>query len=245
MKDNFSIQSSDYVRFRPTYPDELLDYILSLTRHHNTAWDCGAGSGQLTFKLANYFNQVFATDISAKQLEQAVQKPNITYKVESAEVSSFKAHSFDLITVAQAVHWFDFDLFYSEVRRTLKPDGLLAIIGYGLLEIEGQAGQKVLDFYAETLAGYWDKERRYIDERYQTIPFPFREIKAPGFTSRYEWNLEQLVGYLNTWSAVQHFIRQNGVNPVEAFAEDLRKIWDGNRTEVVTFPILLRLGHPN
>jgi len=242
LKDNFSIQAGNYALFRPTYPDDLLDFILSLTPERGTVWDCGAGNGQLSVKLANHFNQVFATDISAKQIDQAVQKPNIVYKVEPAEATTFQANSFDLITVAQAIHWFDFDRFYGEVRRTLKPDGMLAVIGYGLLEMEGETGKRVQSFYSQTLAGFWDKERRFIDERYTTIPFPFREITAPAFNNSYEWTLKQLLGYLNTWSAVQHFIRRYGINPVKALAVDLQKNWDAETAKKVTFPILLRLG---
>lgn len=164
MKDNFSAQAQGYVQFRPTYPDELVDFVLSLTLSHESAWDCGTGNGQLGAKLADHFKQVFATDISAKQIAQAIQKPNLVYKVEPAEVTSFADASFDLITVAQAIHWFNFDLFYKEVRRTLKPGGALAVIGYGLPEVEGRTGDKIEAFYAQTLGDYWDKERHYIDE---------------------------------------------------------------------------------
>ncbi len=243
VKDNFSAQSGGYALFRPTYPDELVDYIAALASSRELALDCGAGNGQLTVKLAARFRQVIGTDISHRQIENAVQMPNIRYQVTSAESTDFEAGSFDLITVAQAIHWFDFHAFYSEVRRTLKKDGVLAVIGYGLLEIEGVVGEMVRHFYARTLAGYWDQERSYIDEQYLSIPFPFREIKAPVFKNQYDWSLEQLIGYLNTWSAVQHYIRKKGVNPVEDLGKELEQNWGPESHQSVAFPILLRLGH--
>src|SRR6185503_9076126 len=132
MKDNFSLQSYQYAKFRPTYPKELYDFLLSLVETREVAWDCGTGNGQVANELAKYFKQVYATDISEKQIQQAVKKDNIFYKVESAENTSFPANEFDLITVAQAIHWFSFDEFYNEVNRTIKPGGILAVIGYGL-----------------------------------------------------------------------------------------------------------------
>lgn len=245
MKDNFSTQSGGYAQFRPNYPDALIDFLVALSPNHETAWDCGTGNGQIAAKLSEHYETVFATDISADQIAKATQRPNIHYQVESAEQTTFEAHVFDLITVAQAIHWFDFERFYSEVRRTAKAEGVLAVIGYALLEIEGKVGELVNDFYIQTLKGYWDQERRFIDERYETIPFPFEEMAAPDFSNCYDWTLEQLTGYLETWSAVQHFIRRNGYNPVMLLAKDLEKHWEPTTTKVVNFPILLRLGKIN
>lgn len=240
MKDNFSNNSPGYARFRPYYPESLFAYLLSLVNEPTTAWDCGTGNGQVAGVLSNYFKSVFATDISESQICNAIVKDNIYYSKQTAGHSSFPSHFFDIITVAQAIHWFDFNVFYKEVYRTLKPNGVIAIIGYGLFTSNPDLDKTIGHFYSDTLGSYWDKERKYIDEAYRSIPFPFQEMDAPGFQMEYEWEAERLIGYLNTWSAVQHYIRKNNRNPVDDIAEQLRR-YGGNKIEV-SFPLLLRVG---
>lgn len=179
MKDNFSTQSADYAIYRPTYPQALYDYLFDMVKNKETAWDCATGNGQVARVLAQHFDAVYATDISENQLKNALKLPNITYKVEPAEQISVENNSFDLITVAQAIHWFNFEAFYGEVKRTLKPDGLFAVIGYGLMVIDKKVDAAVHKLYEDILGKYWDSERRYIEEGYKTIPFPFEEIIAP------------------------------------------------------------------
>jgi len=243
MKDRFSNHAEDYQKYRPSYPEELYAFLLTLVAEKRRAWDCGTGNGQVAVVLAKYFEQVFATDMSEKQLQQAPRLSNIIYKTEPAEKTSFPDHHFDLITVAQAIHWFDFDLFYKEVRHTLQPNGILAVMGYGLIRTEDHINFIIDRFYTQVIGTYWDKERTYIDEAYQTIPFPFEEIKAPAFHHTMEWNLPQLIGYLNTWSAVQIYEKKEQVNPLSWIEEELTKAWGVvNNTKTITFPILLRIG---
>lgn len=242
MKDNFSEQSASYSRFRPGYPPELIAYLASLTKQQDCAWDCGTGNGQLAVALAGHFQKVYATDLSENQIKNAWRKENVIYKVENAEKSGFADHQFDLITVAQAIHWFDFDAFYKEVNRTLKRGGILAVTGYALLKLDVDTDRVIDKFYSDIIGKYWDRERRYIDELYQTIPFPFREERAPDFKSEYQWTLEQLTGYLETWSAVRHYIRENGKNPVSLVYDELKESWGNRKEKTVTFPIMLRVG---
>jgi len=242
MKDNFSAQSEQYAKFRPTYPDKLYQFLLPLLETKDAAWDCATGNGQVAQVLSEYFKEVHATDISEKQIKNAIQRANIFYKIERAEQTSFPDKNFDLITVAQAIHWFDFEAFYKEVKRVIKPNGILAVIGYGLLSIDKDTDAVINRFYREVTGPYWDKERKYIDEQYQTIPFPFKEIEAPQLYNTYEWTLEQLVGLLDTWSAVQHYIKANRQNPVDIVYKDLKQTWISNKLKTVKFPILLRIG---
>ena len=243
MKDRFSQQADNYQKYRPTYPKELYTFILDLVADKGIAWDCGTGNGQVASKLSEYFEQVYATDISEQQLQQAPVLPNVSYKVERAEHTSFSSHQFDLITVAQAIHWFDFDLFYQEVKRTLKPSGILAVMGYGLHETDASIQPIIHHFYTTIVGPYWDKERTYLDENYQTIPFPFKEIKTPSFTHTMQWSLPQLLGYLNTWSAVKLYEKKESLNPLSLIEDDLKKAWGAeDHTRSVTFPILLRIG---
>lgn len=241
MKDNFSTQAKGYSKYRPYYPAEMIEYISSFAANKDTALDVATGNGQVAVELAKYFKQVYATDISEKQLENAVTSDNIIYKAERAEETSFSNNQFDLITVAQAIHWFDFDAFYKEVYRVLKPKGVFAVLGYGLFNTNKEADKLLRHFYEDITGPYWDPERRYLDENYTTIPFPFNEIKVKEFKNEFTWTFEQLTGYLETWSAVQHYIKKNGSNPLDIIREELKQTWK-NGDKKVAFPILLRMG---
>jgi len=242
MKDNFSTQSAEYAIYRPTYPQELYDFIFSLVDEKDAAWDCATGNGQVARVLAQHFQQVYATDISEKQLSQALKLPNILYKVEAADRADVPDQSFNLITVAQAIHWFNFDAFYAEVRRALKADGVIAVIGYGLMLIDKKIDPVIHKLYEDILGKYWDSERRYIEEGYKTIPFPFEEIEAPHFQIKTTWNFSQLIGYLNTWSSLQHYKKANERNPLEYLLTELKEAWGDDAEKDLRFPILLRIG---
>jgi len=243
MKDNFSKQADEYAKFRPTYPDEAFDFILSAVKTKDAVWDCGTGNGQLAAKLSEHFTVVFATDISEKQLGNAVKRENIHYLVASAEENKFTENQFDLITIAQAIHWFNFDKFYAKVRSVLKKGGVIAVIGYALLEIDEATDAVVQKLYLDILGPYWDKEREYINQKYTTIPFPFDEIKSDRqFAQVMEWSPDDLMNYMNTWSAVQHYIEKNKSNPVKLIAEELHKSWGNEPRKNVRFPTLLRIG---
>lgn len=242
MKDNFSEQSDFYAKFRPTLPIELFDYVIELAPGRDFAWDCGTGNGQSAYILSNFFKQVKATDISEKQLKNAVQKSNIEYSQQSAEQTDFEDESFDLIMVSQAIHWFDFDLFFKEVERLLKPNGIIAIAGYDLPRLSPEINQLIQKLYNEILDGYWDKERKHIDEHYENIPLPFEEIKIPDFHIHDEWQPEHLKGYLNSWSGLQHFIREKGFNPLDKMQSEFDEAWGDSETQKVIFPVFSRIG---
>ena len=243
MKDNFSTQAQSYAQFRPHYPPEMVEYIVSFVQNRQSALDVATGNGQVAVQLSQYFDEVQATDISEKQLANAAPAKNVAYKTERAEATSFADNQFDLITVAQAIHWFDFDAFYKEVYRILKPDGIFAVMGYGLFSTNANADRILRHYYHDIVGPYWDAERRYLDEMYTTIPFPFDEIPAKQFRNEFTWTFGQLTGYLETWSATQHYIRKNGCNPVDIIREELERVW-GEGDKKVEFPLLLRMGSP-
>ena len=240
MKDNFSKQSDLYSKFRPGYPKQLFEFLLPLLPVKKSAWDCGTGNGQLAVTLSKYFTEVYATDISAAQITNATKKKNIIYSVQSAEDTKLPDNKFDLITVAQAIHWFDFEKFYRQVNKTLKHGGIIAIIGYDVFKINKEIDLLINEFYRKTTGPYWDKERIHIDHHYTNIPFPFKEIDTPDFAMNYNWEFEQVIGYLNTWSAVQHYIRKNNENPVEKFSDELQKVWSNVLKRKVSFPVFMR-----
>lgn len=240
IKANFSANSSEYAQFRPTYPAELYSFLESLVEQKETAWDCGTGNGQVAGELAKFFKRVEATDISQQQLDNAVKMSNINYSLQPAEKTNFEDNSFDLISVAQAIHWFDFSQFYKEVNRTLKPAGIIAVFGYGLFKSNEQTNELINHFYRKIVGPYWDLERRYLDEEYRSIPFPFEEIQSPDLEMEIHWDLEHLIGYLKTWSAVKHFQKKHCYNPVDVISGDLRNAF-GERG-VVKLPLFLRVG---
>ncbi|HXU25762.1 MAG TPA: methyltransferase domain-containing protein, partial [Bacteroidia bacterium] len=175
-------------------------------------------------------------------LNNAKKLNNIIYSLQAAEKTNFPNNFFNLIIVAQAVHWFNFNQFYAEVNRTVKNNSLVVIIGYGQLQINKSVDTVLNHFYKNIIGSYWDKERKYIDENYKTIPFPFKELETPIFKNQYRWTLEQLIGYLNTWSAVQHYIKSNNKNPINLIYDNLKQSWGQAKTHVVNFPLLLRVG---
>lgn len=243
MKDNFSAQASLYAQFRPDYPPQLFDFLFSLCQNVDRAWDCATGNGQIAAVLAERFRQVEATDLSENQLRNAVQKPNIRYCVEPAESPSFPDNSFDLVAVGQAAHWFDIEKFYPAVRRVLKPNGIIALVGYNLIKIDAATDAAINNLYSNVLGDYWDAERRHVDAAYATIPFPFEETEFPAMAMTYQWTLGHLLGYLGTWSALQHFVRKNGWSPVDgAFVETLQSTWRAGEIKTVRFPIFGRVG---
>ncbi len=242
MKDLFSRQSDRYARYRPTYPTALYEFVLSHVTGREAAWDCATGNGQVAVELARHFQWVEATDLSERQLAQAVSRQNIHYQVAKSEESFLLEHSFDLVTVGQALHWFDFERFYAEVRRVTKPGGVLAVWGYELLNITPEIDRLIFDFYENVVGPYWAPERRYVMERYQTVPFPFREIPAPDFPMVKHWTMDELAGYFATWSSVDKFRQQHSYSPVGTLVEKLRPLWPESRVNEVVFPVFLRMG---
>ncbi|SDM23604.1 class I SAM-dependent methyltransferase [Siphonobacter aquaeclarae] len=242
MKDLFSRQSDLYARYRPTYPTELFDFILEYVPMRRAAWDCATGNGQVASVLSDYFTTVEATDISEKQLAEAIPRPNVHYQLSPAETTPFEAGTFDLVTVGQALHWFDFGPFFEEVKRVSRPGALFAAWGYELLEISPEVDPLILDFYENIVGPFWAPERKHIQEKYRNIPFPLQEIPAPEFAMVKNWTLEELGGYFSSWSSVQGYISQYGENPVPDLIAQISPFWPAGEVITVTFPVFLRMG---
>ncbi|MFN8355319.1 MAG: class I SAM-dependent methyltransferase [Spirosomataceae bacterium] len=243
MKDNFSTQAKLYAQFRPTYPQTLYDFVLEGLHSHDLAWDCATGNGQVAVVLAGHFAAVKATDISQKQLDEAKPAPTIEYLISSAEQTPFPDQCFDLITVGQALHWFDFERFNQEVRRIAKPHATIAVWGYSLLSISPEIDPVVNHFYREIVGPYWDPERRHTEDHYAQIPFPYQDVEEKIFPMQTQWNFEQLIGYFRTWSSVQKYIKLNGNDPVEVLSETLQPLWGEPQTlRTITFPVFVKKG---
>jgi len=243
-KDHFSGFAGRYADFRPQYPAELFDYLATLVPARSTVWDCAAGNGQATVGLAKRFSKIIATDASQEQIDSAPKINNVDFRVASAEQNGLSDQSIDLVTVAQAVHWFDLGRFFAEVDRVLKPCGVLAVWAYGINQIEGdQVNQIVQHFYSEIVGPYWPPERRLIEEGYRSIQLPFAEITSPEFRMETHWTLEQLLGYFGTWSATNRYIKSVGKNPIDPLREELKAHWpDDNSPRSVVWPLTVRIG---
>ncbi len=242
--DNFSRQSFTYKKYRPTYPTELYDDMLSYVKNKENCWDCATGNGQVAVELSKHFKQVFATDISKNQLDQAEQKENIHYSIQRAEQTNFSDHQFDLITVGQAVHWFDFKAFNKEIKRVAKKDGIICIWGYDLLKITPAIDRLIDTFYKDVVGPYWNEERKHIEDKYSSIIFDFEEIQINKNKEIItNWELSDLSGYLNSWSSVQNFMSKNGgENPVDELIVRITENWDSSVKREVRFPIFMRCG---
>jgi SAM-dependent methyltransferase len=241
-KDYFSTQSVDYKKFRPEYPAAMIDFIVSKCTVKDTAWDCATGTGQVATMLAPHFNKVIATDASEKQIAAAVSTNNIEYKICTAEDSGLPSGYFDLITVAQAAHWFDLPKFYTEVKRVAKPNAVLAVWGYANHSINTEVDAVVSKFYHDILNPYWPKERFIVEQGYKDIVLPFTEIAAPQFSIVKQVNLHELIGYLFTWSATQQYIKQHNQNPIELIYDELLIVWGNVSDEkTISWPVFLKL----
>lgn len=242
MKDNFSAQASIYAQYRPQYPQQLFEFIFTFVKNKNVAWDCGTGNGQAAKVLSRHFDKVIATDISQQQIDNAYRAGNIFYTVQPAEQTNIEDNSIDLVTIAQAIHWFNFDKFYVEVLRVAKPGAHIAIWMYSLLQISKEIDNIIHHYHFTTLENYWDAERKYVDDNYSSIPFPFKEINTPPFYIEVYWSLEDLKGYLYTWSALQKFIAANNHNPADDVIDKIQYHWNGAEKRKIIFPVHLRLG---
>lgn len=231
-KDYFSRASQVYRDTRPGYPDDLFAWLASVSPSTDAVWDCATGSGQAAVSLARYFSRVLATDASAEQLGHAQPHDRIAYSVARAEHSSLPDSSVDLVTVATAAHWFDLDAFYAEVRRVLRPGGVLALWSYGMTRITPDIDAVLHRYVREVLRGYWPPETQHVMNGYSTLPFPFPHIDTPAFSSRLLWSLERMVGFLTSWSSTQNYRTATGADPVDHILPDLRAAWGTGEREV-------------
>lgn len=242
-KDRFSTQADLYARYRPRYPQELFDHLLHYVPDKTNAWDCATGNGQAAVQLAAVFQRVEATDISAAQLSNAVLRANVHYQVSPAEHTPFPDNHFDLITVATAYHWFNWEAFRAEAIRVAKPGAVLAAWAYNLVQANSDAINRVLHwFYFEVVYTYWDKERRYVEQSYQTVAFNYATLPEKHFFIECNWTKNDLLGYVATWSSVENYRKQNGTSPLPMLEAELQKAWPGEETCRFRFPLFLKLG---
>jgi SAM-dependent methyltransferase len=243
--DRFAFAAGDYASFRPHYPAALVAWLRQRLPAARRVWDCGTGSGQAAVALASAFPQVVASDPSLSQLAHAEGADRVAYVAMTAEQSALRDGSIDLVTVAQALHWFDRTAFFAEVKRVLAPGGLLAVWSYGVCSIEPSLDEVLHHFHDVTVGPYWSPARRLVESGYAGIEFPFNEERVPAFPMVASWSLAQLGGYLSTWSAVGKYREVTGSDPMPAVMQALAERWGepGQRRQI-QWPLYLRVGTP-
>lgn len=243
-KDHFSRQASGYARHRPTYPEQLFAFLASLADAHTICWDCATGNGQAAVALAGYFNQVIASDASAEQIAEATAHPKVSYRVATAEHSDLETSSIDLLTVGQAFHWFEQDAFFSEAKRVLRPNGVLALWCYEVCEVSEACDAVIDKLYTDIVGEFWPPERALIEQGYDQVRLPGEAIEAPAFDMSLDWTAADMLGYLRTWSAVKRYEAVHGSDPVEQIEALLRAAW-GHDVRRVSWPLKLKISRPN
>jgi ubiquinone/menaquinone biosynthesis C-methylase UbiE len=237
--DRFSFRSALYARSRPTYPDLMMQWLRGRTARGESCWDVGTGTGQVAGLAAEYFDRVYATDVSAAQLEEAPITSGVTYAVEPAECSTLPADSVDAVLVGAAAHWLNLPDFYREVRRVCRPGGMLAMFSYGIRVAGEPELQAVIDRYASTiLVPWWSQRLAMVEAAYKPIAFPFDEIAFPTFAASSFGDLQSLENLLRTWSAAQQMAKATGTDPVASIQADLHHAW--TRTAAAHIPRTLR-----
>jgi SAM-dependent methyltransferase len=242
-KDHFSERAGEYARFRPRYPTGLFQALAALAPGRRLVWDCGTGNGQAAAALAAHFEQVVASDASAEQLAHAELNPRVVYRRSLESDSGLGDGTVDLVTAAQALHWFDVAAFYAEVRRVLRPGGVIAVWCYNLPRTEPRIDALLDGFGNETVGPHWAPERRHVRAGYRDLPFPFAEQPFPAFAMEREVTLPELAGYLDTWSAVRSYRKAHGADPVGPVIQEIERVWgDPDRPRVFRWPLSGRLG---
>ena len=241
-KLHFNPVAGGYAAFRPSYPPELVDYLVSLPQRRQAAWDVGCGSGQLSVPLARKFDQVYATDASPEQVTRAPSHERVRYSVAPAEASGLAAESVDLVVAAQAAHWFDLPRFYGEARRVGRAGSFIVLITYGNLEMDGFLHDLIRVFTFATLKEYWPPERSFVDDGYASLAFPFEERQPPPLAIVKALTREALLGYIHTWSSVSNLRRKGNGEVLSKFEAQLKELWGEEKTREVRWPISMRVG---
>jgi SAM-dependent methyltransferase len=239
----FATEAAQYAHLRPTYPDELFNFLSTTVASREVAWDCATGNGQAATHLASYFGRVIATDESAEMIAQAPRNPNIEYRVAEAEDSGIEAHSVDLVTVASAIHWFDLSKFYSEIHRVVKSGGIIAVWTYYTPVFGNDIDAIIRRLAHDVLKDYWDERLHYVVDEFHDLPFPFEPVEAPSFQTEMSWNMEDFLGYFETWSSSVKYRQDKDTPPTNLIKSDLARAWgDPKQKQDLHFPLYMRLG---
>lgn len=200
----FSTRVEAYVKYRPGYPAAMLDFLADelAMGHEAQVADIGAGTGILTTLLAPRVARVWAVEPNDEMRGAArrllADMGNIGWSHGSAEATGLPTGSVDLITVAQAFHWFDRAAFRQECQRLLRPGGRVALIWNDRL-----TNTDFLKAYEEGLhaysGDYEEVNHRNLDE-HDFNAFFEGEYRLDRFENRQLFDLDGVLGRLNSSS---------------------------------------------
>ncbi len=240
----FADKADLYAVARPMYPQALFDFISSITNGRDRAWDCASGNGQAAVGLVKSFSKVYASDISHEQIANAFQSPNIEYSVQAAENTNYMDHQFDLVNVAQALHWFDYEKYWDEVSRVLNPRGVFVAYSYIWPAVNNAVDDVVEQSLKKIIEPYWASNNRIVWDGYKTVDFPFKRLATPDIDLTNQWDLHQFVDYLHTWSATRRCMEEIGDDFFNAAKENLTKVWgDPNTKMTIKNPLTIIAGN--
>jgi SAM-dependent methyltransferase len=221
----FSDKADIYAAARPTYPESLFSFLADCCVAHDLAWDCACGNGQAAIGLAKHFGQVEATDVSAEQIAHAKVNERINYSVSPAEVTKFKDKSVDLICVAQALHWFDYEKYWPEVIRVLKSNGIFAAFGYSWFNIGTTVDKEIKALILDVIEPYWAPQNKLLWDHYRDVSIPFTKLSTPNVTLDINWNVPELFAYIHSWSATRRCMDKLGDDFFMDAFEKVSKVW--------------------
>lgn len=234
----FTQGGAAYAQSRPTYPTELTGVLADLCHKRSHAVDIGCGTGQLTCALTDAFDRATGLDPSASQIESATPAANVTYAVAPAEDTALPDACADLITVAQAAHWFDLPAFYDEARRIAAQGCVLALITYGVPELTGPAADRFDRFYWQDIHSFWPPARAHVEDGYASLAFPFDPLSTPPLAINRDWSFAEMAAYIRTWSAFRKATEAGEAQVIEAALTELSITY--TEPHRVTWPIHIR-----
>ena len=242
--DLFSDKASLYAVARPRYPEQLFAFVHAHAPSRGCAWDCGTGNGQAAASLSAHFSKVFASDPSAEQIANAIPIANVSYSVQRAEETNFPSSCFDAICVAQALHWFDFDTFFAEVRRLATPGAIFAAWGYDWFSVSPRFDRAFKSSILDVIEPYWAPNNHILWGGYADVPFPFPRIATPPFRIEVHWNLYQLLAYVHSWSATRCCMSALGNRFFESAHNELAPLWGNpDARQRILMPLHVIAGH--
>jgi ubiquinone/menaquinone biosynthesis C-methylase UbiE len=239
----FNDKAELYESSRPIYPQEIYNYLANLCPSNKLAWDSACGNGQAAIGLIKEFDRVYATDVSKEQINNAKPHPNIAYEVSPSEKVDLKDESCDLICVAQALHWFDYTLFWSEAQRVLKPNGVFCAFGYNWASVSTEIDRSIESSLMKVIEPFWAQQNKLLWNHYRDLSIPFKRIDSPNFTMEVDWNLDEYFNYLHTFSATRRCIDSIGDEFFHQAYEEVGYLWDSSeKSKKIAFDFVFYAG---
>ena len=241
--------SAAYAKYRPVYPKNIMDIIIAYMKSNghtnfNTALDVACGSGQSTFLLCGSFKCVIGLDVSTTQIEQAksVLKErdysNVEFIVGNAHKLPIESSSVDLLTCANGWHWLDPELFYSEAKRVLKPNGCIAVYGNGVEAKDNQRIEKAFRKFDAELFQFncFADQNLHILNKYKDVVLPFSQAKRVEFPFPQTSTFEHFLGFLSSTSMYREYCAKY---PNNSLMKNLRVDYEseGAKCEVERFTL--------